>query len=107
MRYVVWLLRLLIFVLVLVFALNNTALVDVHFYDKYMVTGIPLIVVMLSVFVLGAVFGLLLAAGAVMRRGREVKRLKREVARLEDEIRYPADASRPESPETVAALAPL
>ena len=107
MRYVVWLVRLLVFVLVLMFALNNTGPVDVRFFGNYYLTGVPLIVVMLVVFVLGAVFGLLLAMGSVMRRNREVKRLKREITRLEDEIRYPANTAHPETPETVAPLAPL
>ena len=107
MRYVVWLVRLLVFVLVLMFALNNTGAVEVRFFGDYYLADVPLIVVMLIVFVLGAVFGLLLALGSVMRRNREVKRLKREVTRLEDEIRYPAGAVRPDAPETVAPLAPL
>lgn len=107
MRYVVWLVRLLVFVLVLMFALNNTGVVDVRFFGDYSLAGVPLIVVMLIVFVLGAVFGLLLALGSVMRRNRDVKRFKREIARLEDEIRYPPDTARPDTPETVAPLAPL
>ena len=107
MRYVVWLVRLLVFVLVLMFALNNTGEVDVRFFGDFYARGVPLIVVMLVVFVLGAVFGLLLTLSSVMRRNREIKRLKRELTRLEDDIRYPASKTGPEAPETVAPLAPL
>jgi len=102
MRYLVWLARLLVFVLVLMFALNNTATVDVHFYGANVLAGLPLILVMLGAFVLGTVFALLLAARAMFRRGREIKRLKRELDRVRDDARYPAAA-----PAALAPLAPL
>ena len=54
MRYLLWILRLIIFVVVLMFALKNTAPVDVKFFADQVITGVPLIVVMLAVFVLGA-----------------------------------------------------
>ena len=71
MRYLVWALRLLVFVAVLMFALKNTNPVEVRFYADYVVQDVPLIVVMLVVFVLGALFGLLLTVPAAMRRRRE------------------------------------
>ena len=107
MRYLVWILRLVVFVVVLMFALKNTGPVDVRFFADHMVAGVPLIVVMLVVFVLGAVFGFLLAAPAIMRRRREVARLRRELAKLESK---PVPSSVPpssEAPETVAPMAPL
>jgi len=106
MRYMVWLARLLVFVLVLMFALNNTVLVDVRFYGTHFVTGVPLIVVMLAAFVLGTGFALLLTVGSVLRRGREVKRLKRELNRLRDDAREPTEQTLPSS-QTTAPLAPL
>jgi len=106
MRYIVWLARLLVFVLVLMFALNNTEPVDVRFYGAHFISGVPLIVVMLAAFVLGTGFALLLFVGAMLRRGREVKRLKRELGRLQDDVRHPVEqAERP--PQTLAPLAPL
>ncbi|WP_050866750.1 lipopolysaccharide assembly protein LapA domain-containing protein, partial [Bordetella pertussis] len=71
MRYLVWALRLLVFVAVLMFALKNTNPVAVTFYADYVVHDVPLIVVMLVVFVVGALFGLLLTVPAAMRRRRE------------------------------------
>jgi len=91
MRYIVWLARLLVFVLVLMFALNNTEPVDVRFYGAHFVTGVPLIVVMLVAFGLGTGFALLLAAGSALRRGREVKRLKHELGRLRNAAHDPAE----------------
>ncbi|RTZ40992.1 LapA family protein [Candidimonas sp. SYP-B2681] len=107
MRYLVWILRLLVFIVVLMFALKNTGPVDVNFFADHVVTGVPLIVVMLSVFVLGVVFGLLVAAPSVVRRRREANKLRRDLARLEEKLRHPNVPGEALAPETVAPLAPL
>ncbi|HUG59775.1 MAG TPA: LapA family protein [Candidimonas sp.] len=107
MRYLVWILRLVVFIVVLMFALKNTGPVDVNFFADHVVTGVPLIVVMLAVFVLGVVFGLLVAAPSIMRRRREASKLRREVARLEDKLKNPNVPGEALAPETVAPLAPL
>jgi len=88
------------------FALNNTEPVDVRFYGAHFMTGVPLILVMLAAFVLGTGFALLLAVGAMLRRGREVKRLKRELGRLQDDVHHPAEKIERPS-QTLAPLAPL
>ncbi|HEY9459776.1 MAG TPA: LapA family protein [Paralcaligenes sp.] len=107
MRYLVWILRLLVFVLILLFALKNTGTVDVNFYADHVATGVPLIVVMLVAFVLGVVFGLLLTVPSVMRRRREVKKLKRDMIRLQDRLKFPGAPSNAPAPETMAPLAPF
>lgn len=107
MRYLVWILRLVVFVVVLMFALKNTGPVDVNFFADHIVTGVPLIVVMLTVFVLGVVLGLLIAAPSIMRRRREANKLRRDVARLEDKLKYPHVPGEAVVPETIAPLAPL
>ncbi len=107
MRYLVWILRLLVFIVVLMFALKNTGPVNVNFFADHVVTGVPLIVVMLSVFVLGVVFGLLVAAPSIMRRRREANKLRRDVVRLEERLRHPNVPGEALAPETVAPLAPL
>ena len=68
MRYLVWALRLLVFIVVLLFALKNTGPVAVNFYGDQVVHDVPLIVVMLTVFVVGTVFGLLLTVPGALRR---------------------------------------
>lgn len=111
MRYLVWALRLLVFVAVLMFALKNTDPVTVRFYAEHLVAEVPLIVVMLVCFVLGAVFGLLLTVPAGMRRRREVARLRRELERARaDAARAKGEAEAPgapANPDDVAPLAPL
>lgn len=104
MRYLVWALRLLVFVAVLMFALKNTDPVAVKFYADYVVQDVPLIVVMLVVFVLGALFGLLLTVPAAVRRRREAIRLRREL----DRIQAAMSGNTPVvPPEAVAPMSPL
>jgi uncharacterized integral membrane protein len=106
MRYLVWALRLLIFVAVLMFALKNTEPVKVNFYANYVVQDVPLIVVMLVVFVAGAVFGLLLTVPATMRRRREATRLRKELDRLQA-VANGTGMPSTLPPETVAPILPL
>ncbi|HYG41367.1 MAG TPA: lipopolysaccharide assembly protein LapA domain-containing protein [Bordetella sp.] len=104
MRYLVWALRLLVFIAVLMFALKNTDPVAVKFYADYVVQDVPLIVVMLATFVLGTLFGLLLTVPAAMRRRREAMRLRREVERLQ----AAANGTQPVvAPEAIAPMSPL
>lgn len=105
MRYFVWALRLVVFVAVLMFALKNTEPVAVAFYGDMSLPNIPLIVVMLSTFVLGTVFGLLLTVPASMRRRSEVSRLRKELDRIHSAVNPGKDSSL--SPETVMPLSPL
>lgn len=105
MRYAVWALRLLVFIAVLMFALKNTQPVAVNFFAEYVIQDVPLIVVMLAVFVLGAVFGLLLTVPASLRRRREAARLRREVERLQAEAAGANNAPLPA--EAIAPMSPL
>lgn len=110
MRYVVWGLRLLVFVAVLMFALKNTDPVTVRFYADHLVAEVPLIVVMLATFVIGAIFGLLLTVPANLRKRRELAKVRRENERLrllEAEHAARVKASTAPSPDDVAPLSPL
>lgn len=86
MRYLFWILRLVIFIIVLLFAMKNTDLVDVGLFAGRVIHQVPLIVVMLVAFALGAIFGLLFAATSVVRRGREISRLKRQLNAAEHKL---------------------
>jgi len=104
MRLIVWALRLLVFVVVLMFALKNTQPVAVNFFAEYVIADVPLIVVMLGVFLLGAGFGLLLTVSGALRRRREIARLRRDLERVQAEVGglnsapLPAEAIAPMSP---------
>lgn len=110
MGYVVWVLRLLVFVLVLLFALNNTGPVDVTFYADYVLRQVPLIVVMLGTFIIGAAFASLLILPSALRRRRELGRLRREMEKMRqqaDQALGDAHKPTPPVPEVVAPLAPM
>ncbi len=108
MRYLVWALRLLVFVVVLLFALKNTDRVNVYFFANHLISEVPLIVVMLGSFVVGAIFGLLLTVPGVFRRRREAAALRREL----DEVKASTTGDRsvhsvPPSPDVMIPLSPL
>lgn len=105
MRYFVWALRLIVFVAVLMFALKNTAPVAVSFYGDFSLQNVPLIVVMLTTFVLGTVFGLLLTVPASLRRRREAARLRKELDRIHSAVNTESESRL--SPDAVVPLSPL
>lgn len=108
MRYLVWALRLLVFVVVLLFALKNTDRVTVYFFANSFISEVPLIVVMLGCFVAGTVFGLLLTIPAVLRRRREMTALRRENDRLKAEAALHAEPRDVQpSPDVVFPMSPL
>lgn len=108
MRYFVWILRLVIFVVILMFALKNTRPVDVSFFADHVIVGVPLIVVMLVMLVLGTVLGWLIAMPSILKHRREVARLKRDKVQLEEKLdRVMAPPVEAAAPATVAPLAPL
>lgn len=107
MRIIVWILRIIVFLVVLSFALKNTEKVPVYFFGEYAIKEVPLIIVMLVTFILGLFLGLLIMLMGNMRKQRELNRLKREVAHLEERLEQ-SEVSRPEvAPEAVAPMAPL
>jgi uncharacterized integral membrane protein len=109
MAYVVWVLRLLVFVLVLLFALNNTNPVDVTFYADHVLRQVPLIVVMLVTFIIGAAFALLVILPASLRRRREAARMRREFEKMRQQTEQVlgGPSRQTAAPDEVAPLAPL
>ena|SRR5699024_1744003 len=102
MRYLTWILRLLAFVVILLFALKNTDPVVVRFFADYAVTGVPLIVVMLVMVIVGTVLGWLITLPSVLRHRREAARLKRDNGQLQQRL----DTS-PGQQATSTAVAPV
>lgn len=81
MRLLTWTIRIALFILLLAFAARNTETATLRFYFD-LAWQAPLIVLLLAFFAGGAVLGLLAALGAILRRGREVSRLRRELRAL-------------------------
>jgi putative membrane protein len=78
MRYLVWLLRLTLFLLLLGFALKNSDPVVVHYYFGAEWRA-PLVFVLLICLVAGAALGILAGLGQLFRQRREILDLKREL----------------------------
>lgn len=83
MKFIVWLIRLVVFVVFLVLALGNLQDVQLNWFAGYSSTA-PMIVVGLGFFVIGALVGVVSAVPGAMRRSRENARLRREIKTLRD-----------------------
>jgi lipopolysaccharide assembly protein A len=84
MRYVMWAIKLLIFLVVLMFAYKNMQPVDVYLLGQAQISGVPLVVVLLIAFVLGTVLGLVLMLPSTWRRRREAGKLKRDLGKAQE-----------------------
>lgn len=80
MTVLTWVVRLIIFSLLLVFAIRNTQPISLQLILDH-VWEAPLVIVLLAFFGGGAILGLLSVVGVVLRQRREISRLKREVAK--------------------------
>jgi uncharacterized integral membrane protein len=77
MRYLLWLLRITLFLILLGFAVKNSDPVSVHYYFGAEWRA-PLVFVMLVCVVAGVALGVLAVLGQVFRQRREIAELKRE-----------------------------
>jgi len=91
MRIVTWTIRIVLFLLLLVFAVWNTEPVTLRFWFGQAWQA-PLVLVLLAFFVAGALFGAAAVLGTVLRQRRNIGRLRRD-ARAQGQKQ--ADASPP------------
>ncbi len=84
MRYITWLLRFLLFLLLLGFALKNSELVRVSYYLG-LEWQAPLVLVVLAAFSLGVIVTLIAMSGQVFRLKREERRLRNALHGKADE----------------------
>jgi uncharacterized integral membrane protein len=78
MRVVGWVVKIVIFVLLVGFAVKNTDPITVRFYLGYEWHS-PLVFVILVFFAAGAAFGALSSLPYAFRRRREMRELRREL----------------------------
>jgi lipopolysaccharide assembly protein A len=82
MRYLGWLLKIALFILLFGFALKNTDTVAVHGYLGYDWQA-PLVLVLLIFFALGVAIGLAASAAALFRQQRRIVQLKSQLRTAE------------------------
>jgi len=97
MRYVNWLLRILLFFILLGLAMKNDQPVDLYYFLGYK-WQTSLVVIMLLFFAAGTVVGMLAVLGNVLRQRREISALKRELHMKNKLIEAGETASSPPQP---------
>jgi uncharacterized integral membrane protein len=78
MRYVIWILKFTLFVLVLTFAVRNTEMVTVRYFLGWE-WQLPLIFVLLIAFCAGIALGLAAGLGQIFKLRREIAALGRKL----------------------------
>jgi uncharacterized integral membrane protein len=79
MRFVLWTLKLALFLVVLSFAVKNTDIVTVRYYLGYQWQA-PLVLVLLAFFCLGVLVGIVSSLSHMLRQRRALVSLKRELS---------------------------
>jgi uncharacterized integral membrane protein len=78
MRYLNWILRVALFIVLLGFAVKNDQPVTLHYFFGYEWQS-SLVIVLLIFFAAGAAVGVLAMLPNVLKHRREIARLKREI----------------------------
>ncbi|XZG69215.1 LapA family protein [Chitinibacteraceae bacterium HSL-7] len=101
MRYFFLGLKVLVFAVLLVFAMHNAEPVTLRFFLDY-VWQAPLALILLVFFIAGALFGLFAATGHILTRRRELIQLRKTIKAFEAEkARMPAPDAVIEPPRDV------
>lgn len=89
MRYLSWLFKIILFLLLLGFAVKNTETAVLRYYLGYEWQG-PLVLILLVFFCTGAALGIVASLSYLFRQRRETLLLKRELRLKEQENRQTA-----------------
>jgi len=89
MRYLNWILRAVLFLMLLGFAVKNDQLVVLRYFFGYEWQA-SLVVILLLFFVIGVVVGMLALLGNIFRQRKEIAALKNEL-RLKNKLAGVAD----------------
>ncbi len=106
MRIIVGALWLVLFVVLFAFAVNNTALADLHFFAG-MSWSAPLIALLLAFFVAGFVCGFIALMPTWVRQRVELRRLRRIVPQRSDSPAAGSPARMPTTEESADAIASI
>lgn len=89
MRAIIWIIRLLLFVLLFGFAIKNDHLATLNsfFGGQWQ---IPLVFIILASFAAGALLGITATFASLLRQRREISRLRRQIERERTEHAVPS-----------------
>lgn len=82
MKTLGWIIRTVLFLLLLGFAIKNTEAVTLHFFMGTAWT-VPLVVALLGFLVIGALLGMSAMLGPYFHQRREASRLRKQLKKLE------------------------
>lgn len=91
MRVIAWFVRIVVFLFLLGFALQNTEPVIINFFLGYYLEA-PLVAALLGVLLIGCLIGMLLILPSLLRHRREASRLRRELASKTPPNTLPSDS---------------
>ena len=91
MRAIAWLIRIVVFVLFLAFAIENTEPVIINLFLGYYLEA-PLVLFLLGALLIGVLLGLLMLVPNLLRKRRELARLRREVQQRTAHNSLPAES---------------
>ena len=79
MRLIAWIIRVMLFLAALGFALSYSGLTELRFFGVDVVWRAPLVIFLLAFFAAGTAMGLLGVVPMLFRQRREITRLRREI----------------------------
>ena len=82
-KIIAWVISALIFILLLVFSMNNLDQTTLNFFGGMSIT-VPMIVLVLIVFAAGCVFGMLAMLPFAWRRRKQIKNATKAMAKTTD-----------------------
>lgn len=88
MHYLTWFVRIVVFLLLLGFAVKNTTMVKLQYYYGYEWQA-PLMLILLAFFTLGVAIGVLACLGKIFRQRREIAALKKKHPAINKEHESP------------------
>lgn len=86
MRYLAWALRLIVFVVVLLFALKNTEPVTIGFIGGVSITDVPLIMALVVAFFAGAICIYVFSLSGRFAQSRQISQLKYDLQQLQNSV---------------------
>lgn len=101
MRALLWIVRLILFVLLLGFAVKNSDPVSLHFFFDSLWQA-PLVIVILAFFAAGAALGALSLLGTIFQLRRDLSRARRELAAEKARLAGSSQKTQPPAGEAVA-----